>query len=218
MKSWERSVAWGFAAAVCCSLLSGCVGEVAAGGAGDVVATDSASAGPLATPSAAAGFEPVDGGAREGAGGEAVLGDQERVEAYLVAKGDKLVAIAERFGVDVTELTKANGVRHDYNDGELHPGEYVLFREQGAAAGPVYRPPLVDSGVREHAAGEVVVDEGGAIVKYVVAEGDRGDEIGLRLGTEARQIFHDSGEFEGQNILNWGQIYPGDVLRFTAQP
>jgi hypothetical protein len=72
--------------------------------------------------------------------------------------------------------------------------------------------------VREHADGEVVVDKGGAIVKYVVAEGDRGDEIGLRLGTEARQIFHDSGEFEGQNILNWGQIYPGGVLRFSAQP
>ncbi|WP_291055381.1 hypothetical protein [Herbiconiux sp.] len=77
-------------------------------------------------------------------------------------------------------------------------------------------PPLVDTGVREHATGQVVLDDAGQIVKYVVAEGDRGDEIGLRLGTEATQIYHDAGEFEGRNILNWGQIHPGDVLRFIS--
>lgn len=217
MRPGARAVAAGLAVVACCALLAGCVAGGAADDVEDAVAVPSTSAALVPTPSAAV-FEAVDGGAREGAAGEVVIGDQERVEAYVVAEGDKLVAVAERFGVDVTELTKANGARHDYNDGELHVGEFVLFREQGAAAGPVYRPALVDSGVREHAAGDVVVDEGGAIVKYVVAEGDLGVEIGLRLGTEARRIFHDSGEFEGQNILDWGQIYPGEVLRFTVVP
>ncbi|WP_291036590.1 hypothetical protein [Herbiconiux sp.] len=104
------------------------------------------------------------------------------------------------------------------DDGELHPGEYVLFRQAGAEAAPVYSPPLVATGPREHATGQVILNDDGQIVKYVVAEGDRGDEIGLRLGTSAKQIHHDAGEFEGQNILNWGQIYPGDVLRFEALP
>lgn len=76
-------------------------------------------------------------------------------------------------------------------------------------------PPLADTGAREHATGQVVLDDAGQIAKYVVADGDRGDEIGLRLGTEATQIYHDAGEFEGRNILNWGQIHPGDVLRFV---
>jgi hypothetical protein len=37
---------------------------------------------------------------------------------------------------------------------------------------------------------------------------------GLHHHSPSGAIYHDDGEFEGRNVLNWGQIYPGDVLRF----
>lgn len=163
----------------------------------------------LALPAATSASGPADSGPREGARGDAIVSDD--LEAYLVADGDELGSIAERFGVDVSELTHSGGT--SLGADELAAGDYVFFTREHGDAAPS-SPALADSGARDHATGEAIVDADGVVVKYVVAEDDRGDEIGLRFGTIAKQIYYDEGDFEGRNILNWSQIHPGDVLRF----
>ena len=168
-----------------------------------------------ATPAAATG-SPSDGGGRPGATGDAIA-EQGEIQAYLVAAGDTLTDIATRFGVPADQLLKQNGASYLDSSKTIAPGDLVTF----PATKRPYSPPIVlaDAGPRDHARGEAVTDASGTIVGYIVAEGDRGDEIGLRFGTDATHIYHDDGEYVGKNIVVWlPELHPGDALRFTPQP
>jgi DNA-binding CsgD family transcriptional regulator len=193
--------------------LSGCT---SAGAPPIATPTQVAPAPAPTTPTAAplAGSDALsDRGSQPGASGD-VIAEQDEIQAYLVAAGDTLTDIAARFGVSIDQLLKPNGTPYSSSSTGVMPGDLVTFPETGQP----YSPPivLVDTGPREHAQGEAVLDDSGAIVKYIVAEGDRGDEIGLRFGTDAKRIYHDDGDYEGRNILNWlPTLYPGDVLRFV---
>ncbi|WP_066039156.1 hypothetical protein [Herbiconiux solani] len=196
-------------------------GSPAAGpeaGAGAGTPADASTPSP-ATDSGSAGQIIADLGPRPGATGQVLADGGGEITTYLPATGDTLSAIAARFAVDAGDLLRQDGTHFAETGTPVTPNDLVLFedaRASGSGGSGGSAAALVDGGPREHAQGEAILDASGALIRYVIADGDRGDEIGQRFGTDARHIYHDSGDFEGRDILAWGPtLQPGDVVRFV---
>lgn len=188
-------------------------GAGAGSGAGTGTPTEASASSPA--PAADAGSGIADLGPRPGATGQVLADGDGEITTYLPAAGDTLSAIAARFAVDANDLLRQDGTHFAETGTPVTPNDLVLFEDAPATDSGGSTATLIDHGPREHAQGEAILDASGAVVRYVIADGDRGDEIGQRFGTDARHIYHDSGDFEGRDIRTWGPaLQPGDVVRF----
>jgi uncharacterized protein YkwD len=90
---------------------------------------------------------------------------------YIVQSGDSLYGIADKFGMEIYDLRKINGLNEDQG---IHPGDRLIVSASAPAAGE---------------------DSGGAVATlrpplyHTVAEGDTALGIALRYGIELGELY-----------------------------
>ncbi|MCU1480130.1 MAG: hypothetical protein JWQ19_916 [Subtercola sp.] len=85
-------------------------------------------AAPTPTASSSAIFLPVDSGPQPAANGTVTVDSSGKPESYIVAEGDAVSAIADRFGIFVYGLTQPDGSRLTYDKTLIETGETLTFK------------------------------------------------------------------------------------------
>jgi murein DD-endopeptidase MepM/ murein hydrolase activator NlpD len=137
-------------------------------------------------------------------------------KAYVVAHGDTVFSIAQRFHVSVADLRADNGLTaksqiHSGQKLKLPAGFKAPAGVREAAAGEAEEAPRgrrgeeADTGAQRGAAGRVETVSAGAGT-YKVRKGDTLDKIADKLGTSVAEL-------KRENHLKGNAIHPGQHLK-----
>jgi LysM repeat protein len=117
---------------------------------------------------------------------------------YIVARGDTLRSLANRFGTTVAALASLNGI-YDYN--LIYEGQRLVIPNGSPAPNPYPQPGPVSSGT------------------YVVQWGDTMRKIAARFDVSLSDLLAVNPQIPNPNLIFFGQVVniPGSASTYTIQ-